>query len=110
MTPLQQELARRLQRAAKDSGSRRVVYRTEYLVYLPFGQYHWVIVAGEDESLACPDCWERHDLEMLADAGLLVRISHWVNPQDDCERESHYDIAANQDAEPHTAPGGDEVT
>jgi hypothetical protein len=94
MTPLQQELARRLQRTAADIGGRRVVYRMEYLGYLPFGQYHWVTVAGKDVSLAYPDGWEWRDLEALADAGLLVRVSQRVNPQDDCEMESQYDVAA----------------
>ncbi len=103
MTPLQEELARRLRHAVADTGGRRVVYRTEYLGYLPYGQYHWVTVAGKDVSLACPDGWEWRDLEILADAGVLVRVSHWVNPQDDSERESQYDVAAG-DAEPLSWP------
>ena len=102
MTPLQQELARRLQRTAADTGGRRIVYRTEYLGYLPFGQYHWITVGGEDVSLACPDGWEWRDLEALADAGLLIRVSQWVNPQDDCEMESQYDVPAGP-VEPGTA-------
>jgi hypothetical protein len=103
MTPLQLELARRLQRAAADLNGQRVVYRTEYLGYLPYGQYYWVTVAGEDVSLACPNGWEWRDLEALADAGVLTRVSHWVNPRDDCERESLYDVAAGS-AEPGAAP------
>ena len=106
MTPLQQELARRLRQAATDTCGRRVVYRTEYLGYLPFGQYHWVTVADEDMSLACPDGWGWRDLEALADSGALVRVSQWVNPQDDCERESQYDVAAGSDAEPGAAADG----
>lgn len=58
VTPLQQELARRLERTAADTGGRLVVYRTAYLGYLPFGQYHSVTVGGEDVSLACPYGWE----------------------------------------------------
>ena len=98
MTPMQQELARQLRRAAAEIGGRRVVYRTEYLGYLPFGQYHWITVAGKDVSLECPDGWEWRDLEALADACALVRVSQWVNPRDDSERESQYDVAAD-DAE-----------
>jgi hypothetical protein len=98
MTPIQRELARELRRAVADTGSRRVVYRTEYLGYLPFGQYHWLTVAGKDVSLACPEGWEWRDLEALADAGALVRISQWVNPRDDCEREHQYDVAASPTA------------
>jgi hypothetical protein len=103
MTPLQLELARRLQRAAVNLNGQRVVYRTEYLGYLPFGQYHSVTVAGEDVSLACPDGWEWRDLEALADAGVLTRVSYWVNPRDHCEQESQYDVAAGI-AEPAAAP------
>jgi hypothetical protein len=102
MTPLQQELARQLQRAATDAGVRRVVYRTEYLGYLPYGQYHWVTIAGEDVSLAFPEGWEWSDLEALADAKVLARFSRWVNPRDDCESESQYDVAAPP-AEPDAA-------
>ncbi|QDU19861.1 hypothetical protein [Urbifossiella limnaea] len=103
MTRLQQELAQRLRLAAGDSGDRRVVYRTEYLGYLPFGQYHWVLVGDEDVSSACPEGWEWSDLEALADAGVLARVSLWVNPQDDSDRESQYDVAASP-AEPSAAP------
>lgn len=102
MTPLQQELAQRLRQAAGDTGGRRVVYRTEYLGYLPYGQYHWVTVGGVDVSLACPDGWGWRDLEALADAGELVRVSQWVNPQNDSEQESQYDVAAG-DGEPDAA-------
>jgi hypothetical protein len=99
MTPMQQELARQLRRAAADIGGRQVVYRTEYLGYLPFGQYHWITVAGQDVSLECPEGWGWRDLEALADAEVLVRVSQWVNPQDDCEMEALYDLGAG-DAEP----------
>jgi hypothetical protein len=98
VTPLQQELARRLERTAADTGGRLVVYRTAYLGYLPFGQYHSVTVGGEDVSLACPYGWEWRDLEALADAGLLIRVSQWVHPQDDSEMESQYYMPAG-DAE-----------
>jgi hypothetical protein len=103
MTPLQHELARWLQNAVAEAGGRRVVYRTAYLGYLPFGQYHWVTLGGKDVSLVWPEGWEWRDLEALADAGVLVRVSHWVNPQDECESESRYDVAAS-DAEPDAAP------
>ena len=102
MTSLQWELAQRLRRAAADASDKRVVYRTEYLGYLPFGQYHWVTVAGKDVSLVWPDGWGWRDLEALADAGVLLRVSRWVNPQDDSEQESQYDVVAG-DAEPAAA-------
>lgn len=95
MTPLHQELSRRLLQAVAETGSHQIVYRTEYLGYLPFGQYHWVTVGGKDVSLRWPEGWEWRDLEALADAGVLVRVSHWVNPQDECEMESRYYMVAS---------------
>ena len=93
MTPLQRELGRQLLQAGVSAGGVRVVYRSEYLGYLPYGHYQWVTVAGRDVSLACPDGWSWSDLEALADAGALVRVSRWVNPKDNLEAESHYDLA-----------------
>lgn len=95
MTPLQQELNERLLRAVAESGDRKIVYRTEYLGYLPYGQYHWITIGGKDVSLLLPEGWEWRDLEALADAGVLVRVSHWANPQDECEMESQYYMAAS---------------
>lgn len=92
MTPIQQKLARQLRRAATNGGGTRVVYRTEYLGYLPFGQYHWITVAGKDVSLECPEGWEWRDLEALADEGALVRITQSINQLDECERESQYEV------------------
>lgn len=103
MTHLQVELAQLLRRETGELGGRRVVYTTEYQGYLPFGQYHWITVSGKDVSLACPDAWGWHDLEALADAGALVRVSQWVNPQDDYEQESQYDVATSKYPEPDAA-------
>lgn len=100
MTPLQQMLARVLRHAAAATGGRRVVHRTEYLGYLPFGQYQWLTVAGVDCSAKCPDGLEWRDLEALADAGVLFRISRCVGPQDDGEMESQYDLAAGDAGAP----------
>ncbi len=97
MTPTQQELIKQLRLAVEGTASRRIVYQTEYLGYLPFGKYHWITVADQDVSLKCPEGWCWQDLEALADAGELVRISNWINPHDELERVSHYDLV----------PGGD---
>jgi hypothetical protein len=70
--------------------------RTEYLGYLPFGQYHWVTVGGIDVSLQYPEGWERSDLEALAAAGVLARVSEWVNPRDACEAEVQYDVTEGE--------------
>ena len=93
MTSIQRALADQLQQAVAGAGTRRVIYKSEYLGYLPFGQYHWIVVGDKDISLACPDGWSRADVEALVDAGVLNPVSHWTNPQDECEQEWQYDLA-----------------
>lgn len=85
MTAIQLELIQQLKHAVEGAASRRIVYHTEYLGYLPFGQYHWITVADHDISSKCPGDWSWDDLEALADAGALIRVSKWINPEDNCE-------------------------
>jgi hypothetical protein len=92
LTATQAEITRRLRAAVKLTGSRRVIYRTEYLGYLPFGQYHSVTVGGQDVSLQLPEGWEWSDLDALVRAGELLLVSTWVNPQDSLEIEAQYDV------------------
>ncbi len=47
MTSLQTELLRKLLQTVKRLGDRRIIYHTEYLGYLPYGQYHWILIAGQ---------------------------------------------------------------
>lgn len=96
MTPLQKELAECLRKTAIETGDRRVVYESEWLGYLPFGLYCWLTVGSKDVSLACPDGWGRTDLEALADAGVLIRVSHWVNPEYDDHEQWQYDLSTDK--------------
>jgi len=93
LTPLQSVLLDRLRSAVKGNSSRRVVYCTEYLGYLPFGFYHWVEADGQDVSLSFPDEWRRTDLEALEKAGLLVKMEEWENPHDQLETKITYEVA-----------------
>ena len=46
---------------------------TEYLGYLPFGQYQWIEINDKDMSTKFE--WDKKDLEKLTELGLLVKIS-----------------------------------
>lgn len=60
-------------------GGGRIRYRTEYLGWLPYGQYHEVEVerAGEERPvpLKLPSGWEMSDLLAIEQAGHLRRVS-----------------------------------
>jgi hypothetical protein len=55
-----------------------IVYQTEWLGWLPFGQYPWVDVeradGKDDVALRFPGGWEMADVVALEQAGLLRRV------------------------------------
>lgn len=80
LTELQREMARVLAQAWAAAGpGARIVHQSEYLGWLPYGQYQWVDVehAGgrEDVSRRFPSGWEREDVLAVEGAGLLRRVS-----------------------------------
>jgi len=50
-------------------------WHTEYLGYLPFGQYQWMEVKGKDISNGFDFCWDYKDLVELESLGLILRVS-----------------------------------
>lgn len=60
---------------ALNSKTSEVVYATEWLGYLPFGQYHWVTVDGVDVSDKLPDNFDIADLAELVDNNSLELIA-----------------------------------
>jgi hypothetical protein len=93
MTPLQTDLLRCLRSAVEAKPNRRVLHCSEWLGYLPFGLYHWMVADGQDISLLLPPDWSRGDLEALQKAGLLVKVEQWENPNDECETKVTYEVA-----------------
>ena len=56
---------------------------SEYLGYLPYGQYIHIEVDGIDISTQLPSLWDGGDLKALADTGAIERIAHeQLNPDD----------------------------
>lgn len=93
LTLLQTDLLRCLQSAVEAKPNRRIIYCSEWLGYLPFGLYHWIIVDGRDISLMLPTDWSRSDLGTLEKVGFLVKIDEWKNPNDNCETKVTYEVA-----------------
>jgi hypothetical protein len=64
------ELLASLNIASKRHLGNEVIYKSEWLGYLPFGQYHWVEVNGEEIQPSNPDSLQA-DLSLLAQLGAL---------------------------------------
>jgi hypothetical protein len=69
----QEELLASLNSASKRHLSNEVIYKSEWLGYLPFGQYHWVEINGEEIQPSNYDSLQE-DLSLLAQLGALKII------------------------------------
>jgi hypothetical protein len=92
LSSIQLELYNQLLEASKTSQSDQIVYVSEYLGYLPFGVYHWVECAGEKISNDFPTDWQQTDLIALENAGLLVRLETWQNPEDEFHSKTTFRV------------------
>ena len=93
LTELQIELLRCLSMAVEGKPTRRVVYCSEWLGYLPYGLYHWVEVEGQDISSSLPLDWSRSDLEALKKTGFLTILNVWRNADDELEECVTYQVS-----------------
>ena len=67
--------------AEKESGN-VFEWISEYLSYLPFGQYQWLEVNGENISNAFTFDWDRKDLVALSNLGFLEKVSEETPSED----------------------------
>lgn len=94
LTATQAKLFATLRSAANRGRSRRVVYCTEYLGYLPFGLYHWIEVNGEAiDASALPWEFTRRDFDALEAVGLLYMVGRLSNAEDELECRTTYELA-----------------
>lgn len=78
----QQELLLVLKTTVKRKASNEIVYKSEWLGYLPFGQYHWLEIDGEELKLNTHESL-LEDLSHLNILGLLERVKDvQVNDED----------------------------
>jgi hypothetical protein len=85
LTPVQREILRLMGEAVAGGG--RIIYRSEYLGWFPFGQYQGIEVepAGAERPvpLTLPGGWEMDDLLAIEQAGHLRRVSETHETVDD---------------------------
>jgi len=65
-------------------------YRSEWLGWLPYGQYHWVNVQGESVSNQFPSGWGLSDLDALVTVGLAERVSERTYGEGEADSEVVY--------------------
>jgi hypothetical protein len=65
----------------KNSGG-QFEWITEYLGYLPFGQYQWLEIDNKDISREFEFSWDHKDLVKLNNLGLLLKLSEEKFPDD----------------------------
>jgi hypothetical protein len=92
MTELQRSLWQRIFDAAKAAQTAEVVYETDWLGYLPFGQYHWFACTGKDVG-DLPPGWQFSDVEVLETDGFLIRTGEWEDPRSDDHRKVFFRLA-----------------
>jgi hypothetical protein len=87
LTPVQRGILRLMSAAVAGGG--RILYRSEWLGWLPFGQYQGIEVepAGAERAvpLTLPGGWELSDVLAIEQAGRLRRIGETHEAQDDVE-------------------------
>src|SRR5262245_39159468 len=59
----------------------------------PFGQYHWIEIAGQEVSKAFPPNWQFADLVAIEEAGHIKRVGEWQNPTDERHRKVVYGLS-----------------
>ena len=94
LTATQAVLLQGLRALVSAGQSRRVVYCSEYLGYLPFGLYHWVMTDGRDITSELPTEFTSADVDALEREGMLHRVEEWTNPEDELEKKVIFEVAA----------------
>ena len=93
LTERQLALFRALGSSVEGKAHRRIEYHSEYLGYLPFGQYHWITVNGVDITSELPQDFSAADLDALSQSGLLTKVESWRNPKDESEVRMVFEVS-----------------
>lgn len=92
MTFIHQALIARLQSVCREEGTDEVVLVSEWLGYLPYGQYCWLNVGSRNniDSDFQDIAWSNKDLDVLEEHGFLERIEHTVRSEDGLDTTTRY--------------------
>lgn len=93
---VQQAVKEKIETAVKAAGCTEVVYRSEWLGYLPFGMYHWIECGGSDIQ-DLPFEFGRDDLTALEQSGFLEKTKEHTNPKDEFDRSTWYRVHLEPD-------------
>jgi len=73
LSPHQEVLLEAIKLASKSHGTDDLIYKSEWLGYLPYGQYHWLEVAGKEVNIGISDTL-KGDLDTLESLNVLERL------------------------------------
>lgn len=87
----QERVKNAIESAVKAAGCAEIVHRREWLGYLPFGAYHWIVCAGHDvEDL--PFDFTSDDLAAIEYTGFLEKTGERTNPRDEFDSSTFYRV------------------
>ncbi len=92
MNKRQEVIKSEIKAAVRASGQTEVVYKSEWLGYLPFGVYHWMECAGSDFTRDFPSGWSHDDISGLEQAGFLEKLDEYKNPDDEFDITMTYRV------------------
>ncbi len=64
------------------AGDRPFTMTSEWLGYLPYGQYVWIEVNGVDISSTLPSPWDTDDVRGLVESRLVEQLEHHITSDD----------------------------
>jgi len=92
ITESQMEIAKQIISSVSCFKEREIVYRSEWLGYLPFGVYHWIECKDQDISKNFPSNWQSTDILALEKQGYLTKVSEYHNPDDEFDTKIIYEV------------------
>ncbi|WP_040072041.1 hypothetical protein [Pseudomonas batumici] len=97
MDERQKTIKSKIEAVVTASESDKIVYKSEWLGYLPFGVYHWVEHQGEDFSSEFPTGWTPEDLASLEQTGFLEKLEAYENPEDEFDLHIRYRVCVERE-------------
>ena len=87
----QAAILRVLVEACEREGAEEIILRSEWLGYLPYGVYCWVVVGATSDVVAqFPGPLDSSDLDAMVAAGWLERVRHEVFSKDGMDTDTTY--------------------
>ncbi len=90
MSHSSEQLRAEITAAVCSAGVSEITYRSEWLGYLPYGAYQWLVCTGRDINLSVD--WSLADLTALEQSGFLKEIHRQQNPDDTDALEISYRV------------------